>query len=287
MEINQGQRSFNINNAPNKLPNLGKFLFLGIILLMLFFLLSKSLFFTIEPGQKGVKFKRLGGGIDKENVYDQGFHMKAPWDEMYIYDVKINEAFEKMEVLSKNGLNIDVELSYRYRPIPNRIGYLHDNVGKDYIETIIKPEIRSATREVIGQYLPEELYSTKREAIQIEIFEKTRKACEAKDIILDAVLIRSVQLPDNLKKSIEMKLQEEQQSLQYEFKLVKERKEAERKIIEAKAKAEANRILNASLSSNILKDKGIEATMELAKSPNSKVVVVGGSDGLPLILNDK
>jgi len=155
------------------------------------------------------------------------------------------------------------------------------------VDRIINPEIRSATREVIGQYLPEELYSTKREAIQIEIFEKTRKAIEAKDLELDAILIRSVQLPEKLKTAIEMKLEEEQQSFQYEFKLEKERKEAERKIIEANAKAEANRILNASLSDKILRDKGIEATLELAQSPNSKVVVVGGSgDGLPLILNN-
>ena len=130
------------------------------------------------------------------------------------------------------------------------------------------------------------MYSTKREAIQIEIFEQTKKAVENKYIVLDAVLIRSVQLPDNLKASIEQKLQEEQEALQYEFRLLKETKEAERKIIEAQAKADANRILNASLTSNILKDKGIEATIELSKSPNSKVIIVGdaGSGGLPLIL---
>jgi len=104
---------------------------------------------------------------------------------------------------------------------------------------------------------------------------------------LDAVLIRSVQLPDKLKEAIEFKLEEEQASFQYEFRLDKERKEAERKIIEARAKADANKILNASLTDKILKDKGIEATLELANSPNSKVIIVGGGkDGLPLILNN-
>ncbi len=281
--------SFNKNQAPPQLPNisLGKYLIPILIGLFLFLLLSNTTFLTIDPGEKGVLFKRFGGGLVKDKVYDQGFHVLWPWNTMYIYDTRIDEAFEGMDVLSKNGLNIEVELSYRFRPIGDRIGYLHNNVGKGYVDRIINPEIRSATREVIGQYLPEELYSTKREAIQIEIFEKTFAAIKKKDLELDAVLIRSVKLPAKLKAAIEMKLEEEQQSFQYEFKLEKERKEAERKIIEATAKAEANRILNASLSDKILRDKGIEATLELAQSPNTKVVIVGGGgDGLPLILNN-
>ena len=135
--------------------------------------------------------------------------------------------------------------------------------------------------------MPEELYSTKREAIQDEIFNSTKERMESRYLGLDAVLIRSVQLPEKLKAAIEFKLEEEQAAFQYEFRLDKERKEAERKIIEAQAKADANKILNASLTDKILKDKGIEATLELANSPNSKVVIVGsGKDGLPLILNN-
>ena len=274
-------------------PNLnqGKFMpmiilaFVGLILLVG---LSNSLFMTVDPGQKGILFKRFAGGLDKENIYDQGFHIIAPWNEMIVYDIRLQEAFEKMSVLSKNGLTIAVELSYRYQPQPDKVGYLHDDIGPTFLDRIIKPEIRSATREVIGKYLPEELYSTKREAIQDEIFQRTFENLAEKNLILDAVLIREVALPDNLKSAIEQKLQEEQLSFQYEFKLDRERKEAERKIIEAQAKAESNRILNASLTSNILKDKGIEATLELAKSTNSKVVVVGSPEngGLPLILGN-
>lgn len=249
--------------------------------------LSNSIFITIDPGQKGVLFKRFGGGLDKEAVYGQGFHVIAPWNKMYVYDIKINESFEEMDVLSKNGLSIKVELSYRYNPQPSQIGFLHDEIGPAYVERIIKPEIRSATREVIGKYLPEELYSTKREAIQDEIETQTKTAVNAKHVNIDAVLIRSVQLPEKLKAAIEQKLEEEQLAFQYDFLLDRERKEAERKVIEAQAKADANRILNASLTDKILQDKGIEATLELAKSPNSKIVVVGGGDeGLPLILGN-
>ncbi len=279
------QKKANIPNLPS--GNFVKYLIYGFLLLMLFSILTKSVFVTIPPGHRGVLFERFGGGVVTDKVYDEGFNIVAPWNTMDIYDVRINEGFEKMDVLSKNGLSIAVELSYRYNPATNSLGLLHKNIGKGYVERIINPEIRSATREVIGKYLPEELYSTKREAIQDEIYQTTKKAIEAKFVNLDAVLIRSVELPVTLKDAIEQKLKEEQLSFQYEFKLDRERKEAERKIIEAQAKADANRILNASLTDKILQDKGIEATLELAQSPNSKVVIVGGEGGgLPLILNN-
>ena len=277
-------RNSNRGEFPGKLVKYGVY---GFLLLMLMIILSSTTFITIPPGEKGVLFKRFAGGIDKEKVYNQGFQIVAPWNDLIVYDVRTNEDFEKMEVLSKNGLTILVELSFRYMPLPDKIGYLHDEIGPSYLERILKPEIRSATREVIGKYLPEELYSTKREAIQDEIFQRTAKAAKDKYIELDAVLIREVALPDKLKAAIEQKLEEEQLAFQYEFKLDRERKEAERKIIEAQAKADANRILNASLTDKILQDKGIEATLELANSPNSKVVIVGSGDGgLPLILNN-
>ena len=277
----------NERKNPFEKINLVKYIIFGFIAFFLFVILTNTTFITISPGQKGVKFKRFAGGLQKEHIYEQGFHIVMPWDDMIIYDVRINEAFETMDVLSKNGLSITVELSYRYRPDPAKIGYLHDEIGKDYANRILKPEIRSATREIIGKYLPEELYSSKREAIQDEIFKTTNDAVGPKYIILDAILIRSVQLPQKLKAAIEQKLEEEQLAFQYEFRLVKERKEAERRIIEAQAKADANRILSASLNDKILRDKGIEATMKLANSPNSKVVIIGSAkDGLPLILNN-
>ena len=275
------------NNRPNqgKLITTGIFVFAIFLIILIF---SNATFLTIDPGHKGVLFARFGGGIKKDKIYSQGFHVVAPWNSMIIYDVRLQESYEKMSVLSKNGLTIQVDLSYRYQALDNKIGYLHDQIGKDYHKRIVIPEIRSATREVIGKYLPEELYSTKREAIQDEIFNITKESIGEKHINLDAVLIREVELPEKLKAAIETKLEEEQLAFQYEFRLERERKESERKIIEAQAKAEANRILNASLSENILRDKGIEATLTLANSQNAKVIVVGGSggDGLPLILNN-
>ncbi len=260
---------------------------LGFVAFVFVVSLSNSLFITIDPGEKGVLFRRFGGGLDTEKIFGQGFHVIAPWNRMYVYDVRTNEAFEQMAVLSKNGLTIKVDLSYRFQPASSKIGLIHDQIGPNYQSKIIIPEIRSATREVIGKYLPEELYSTKREAIQDEIFQRTLKTVSEKNIEIDAILIREVTLPETLQAAIERKLKEEQSSLEYKYRLEKERKEAERKVIEAQAKADANKILNASLTDKILQDKGIEATLELANSPNSKVVIVGSGDqGLPLILGN-
>jgi regulator of protease activity HflC (stomatin/prohibitin superfamily) len=254
----------------------------GLIFLVLF---GSSMFYTIEPGEKGVLFEKFSGGLDKETIYGQGFHIIAPWNTMHVYDVKVQETFEKMEVLSKNGLSIRIDLSFRYNPFIDKIGFLHDEIGRDYLERIIKPEIRSVTREVIGNYLPEELYSTKREAIEDEIESLTRIKVEAKYLFLDAILIRDVTLPQTLRAGIEKKLVQEQEALEYEFKIAKARKEAERKEIEAKGIAKFQRIVNQTITPQLLKWKGVEATQEISKSTNSKVIVIGNGDGdLPIIL---
>ena len=274
-----GQQEIN----PKKATLLLTIAFLGILTV----LFSSRLFYTIPQGFEGYIFHTFGNGLDKENVKGQGFHLKLPWDNLIRYDVRIQEDMSTMEVLAENGLTIAMELSYRYNPMAGKAGYIEENIGANYQEKIIIPEIRSVSREVIGEYLPEELYSTKRETIEDEIFEKTQLALNAKFINLDAVLIRDVTLPQTLQDAIEKKLKQEQETLEYDFKIEKAEKEAQRQRIEAQGKADANDILNASLTDNVLRDKGIEATIKLSESPNSKVVVVGsGKDGLPLILGN-
>jgi len=280
--MSNGTYKINPNFNPN---NLLKYLPVLVVILVVFFALTNTTFLTLQPGEAGVLFKRFGDGINKDKIYGQGFHVVAPWNRMIIYDVRIQENLERMQVLSKNGLTINCDLSYRYQPVSEKIGYLHEEIGVNYHKNIIIPEIRSATREVIGKYLPDELYSTKRDAIQSEIFESTKIACAKKNIILDAVLIREVKLPESLQKSIETKLNQEQESLAYEFKLDKARQEADRQRIEAEGKAKANKIISNSLTDKILQEKGIEATLKLAESNNAKTVIIGSSEGgMPLIL---
>jgi len=240
---------------------------------------------TVESGQAGVMFRLLGGGVDTERTYGEGFHFINPLNDMYIYDVRQQEVAESMAVLSSNGLEISLDVSIWYQPIYDQLGFLHKEKGQNYLNTIVRPAIRSATRSVIGRYTPEQIYSSKRDAIQEEIFIETKTILDKQFVQLNEVLVRDVTLPPTIKTAIEKKLKQEQESLEYEFKLTKEKKEAERRRIDAEGKANANRILNASLTSNILKEKGIEATLKLAESPNAKVVIIGNSkDGMPIIL---
>jgi len=250
-------------------------------------ILSNSTFLTIKTGETGVLFKKFSGGLEKDIVYGQGFHVVAPWNTMFIYNVKEQTAEEKMNVLDKNGLSIAVDVTVRFNPFQNRIGYVHERFGKGYIQTLVIPEVRSAVRQVMGRYSAEEIYSTKRQEVETSIINEAETTLSSEDnnIKMNALLIREVILPVNIKNAIELKLGQEQESLAYEFKLSKELKEAERKKIAAEGEATANRIINSSLTPELLKMRGIEATLELSKSPNSKTIIIGsGKDGMPLIL---
>ncbi len=257
------------------------------ILIALIILISKSAI-TIGSGEAGVLYKTFGGGVvTDEPPLGEGFHIVAPWNKVYIYEVRQQEVFEKMQVLSSNGLEIKLDASAWFEPKRESLGKLHQEKGEAYVQRVLLPTIRSAARSVVGRYTPEQLYSSKRDAIQAEIFEETKKIVDGQYIQLNEILVRDVTLPATIKEAIERKLKQEQESLEYEFRLVTAQKEAEKVRIEAQGKADANQILSASLTDKILKDKGIDATLELSKSPNAKVVVVGsGGDGLPLILGN-
>lgn len=244
---------------------------------------------TIDAGEAGVLWKRFGGGVVTEKEpYGEGFHIVAPWNKIIKYEVRQQELYEKMKVLSSNGLDILLECSAWYRPQYKSLGKLHKEKGEKYIDRVIKPSLRSAARSVVGRYTPEQLYSSKRDVIQKEIFEETKKILDDQYVELVQVLVRDVTLPPTIKDAIERKLKQEQESLEYEFRIEKAEKEAERQRIEAKGKADANRILSASLTDKILQDKGIEATLKLSNSSNSKVVVIGsGKSGMPIILGNQ
>lgn len=257
----------------------------AVVSLVIIVIMRTTMFINVDAGYNAVIFRPFSGGLDKENTLGQGFHVIAPWNKVYKYDTRIQEQTEEMDVLAENGLNIHIDLSFRFRALPQQVGYLHEEIGTEYAQKIVMPEIRSATRKVIGKYLPEELYSTKREAIQTEIYEQTESSLKPKHIHLDAILIRSVQLPAMIKTAIERKLEQQQQRDEYEFRIQKETKEAERKQIEAGGIKAFQDIVSDGISDRYLKWKGIEATQVLANSPNSKIVIIGSGDGgLPIIL---
>ena len=271
---------------PVKQGRLSTTLIFGAIIFIAILIFSSATFLTIESGERGVLFKRFGAGLITDKIYSPGFHVVAPWNKMFVYDVREKQLEETMTVLSSNGLNIALDATVRVNPAYDQIGFLHEKFGKNYMETLVKAEVRSSVRKIIGRFTPEELYSTRRDEVQTQIEEELKNTLSGNYVELRAVLIRDIQLPEKVRTAIEDKIEAEQLALKYEYILDQERKEAERKTIEAQAKADANRILNASLTDKILKDKGIEATIELSKSQNSKVIVVGGdgNGGLPLIL---
>jgi len=265
------------------LPNVGLPIILLSLLLIVF--ISRSSV-NIGSGEAGVLFKTLGGGVVTDSPpKGEGFKIIAPWNRIVIYNVKQQEVLESMQVLSSNGLEISLDVSVLYQPVYNDLGLLHQTKGENYLNSVLLPNIRAVARSVVGRYTPEQLYSTKRDAIQNEIYEETQKVVENQHIQVNAVLVRDVSLPPAIKEGIERKLIQEQESLEYEFRLEKAKQEAEKQRIDAEGKARANRILGASITKMILKEKGIEATKALSTSPNAKVIVIGsGEDGMPLIL---
>ncbi len=239
---------------------------------------------TIVSGEAGVRYSPFGG-TDLSQTYGEGLNVHAPWVNVIKYDVRVQEKLEDMTVLSSNGLNIGMDVSVRWRPEAEKLPELHTTYGRQYYTKLIQPELRSAAREVVGQFTPEELYSTRRAELQGMIEQQMMSAVQGRFVLIDAVRIRDLELPQQIQAAIQNKLEEEQEAERYEFTIQKERLEAERKKIEAQGEAEYQRIITASLTQQFLRFKGIEATQQLANSPNSKTVIVGGGrDGLPLIL---
>lgn len=256
-----------------------------VVVLIVLLLFGGRMFFIIEAGERGIIFRPYTSGLDTENVYGEGFHIIAPWNELYVYNVREQQREETMDVLDKNGLSINTDVTVRFNPVHSEIGLLHQQFGENYINVLVVPEVRSTVRQVAGRYTAEEIYSTKRAEVEQTIKEETRNVLGQNYIEMRALLIRSINLPDQIKGAIESKLQQEQEALAYEFRLQREESEAERRRIEAEGIANFNRIISESLTDRILQQRGIDATLELAKSSNSKVVVIGsGEDGMPLIL---
>lgn len=260
---------------------------IGVALLLVILSISNSIFFTVQSGERAVMFRKFSGGLDKNNIIGPGFNFKSPWNDVYIYDVTENQIEEPMDVLDKNGLNINVDVTLRFHPVYDSIGEIYETFQKDYVTRLVIPEVRSTVRQVMGRYTAEEIYSTRRPEVEGAIKTETEEILGAagNNIVMRALLIRSIKLPEQIRAAIENKLTQEQEALAYQFRLDKEKSEAERKRIAAEGEAAANKIINSSLTDELLKMRGIEATTDLAQSPNAKTIVIGsGKSGLPLIL---
>lgn len=254
---------------------------------VLLVIIVSGMLVRIDPGHAAIVFKPFGSGLQKDQVYSAGYQVVMPWNDMIIYDVREQKSEENMDVLDKSGLSVSVDISVRFRPLSSKIGYLHADIGKGYQGILVAPEVRSSVRQVAGRYTAEEIYSTRRQEVEEAIINETAEVLKKNNIQMTALLIRSIQLPTEIKNAIEQKLKAEQQALQMKFVLEKETQIADQKRIAAQGESDANSIINSSLTDELLRMRGIEATIQLSNSPNAKVVVVGsGKDGLPLILGN-
>lgn len=271
---------------PNLTRAAMRFAVFGIIFVVVAAMAGGCMTTSIGSGQGAVKYS-VFGGTDVDSKFGEGIQVHAPWVTLYKYDLRVQESLEVVNALSSNGLSIGMDASIRWRARGDDVADLHVTYGVDYYRKLVQPELRSAVREIVGQFTPEELYSSRRTELQELIFERVRSVVEPKFVDVTAILIRDISLPEQIKLAIENKLKEEQEAERYEFTIVKERLEAQRKQIEATGEAEYQRIITASLTNQFLRFKGIEATQLLANSTNAKTVIIGGgADGLPLILGN-
>jgi regulator of protease activity HflC (stomatin/prohibitin superfamily) len=259
--------------------------------ILLLFLLSFFLIFfferiviSVHPGELGVLWRWLGGGTQIDTVYREGAHVILPFNRMYVYNVRKQTFSDTIDVLTVDGLTVKVRYSVRYYLDKDTLPLLHQRVGPDFVSVVVRQEVRSVMRMVFGQYKPEEIYATQK-AIQERISVLSKTHLEARFVALDDVPIESITLPGKISEAIETKLAQQQVEQEYVYRISIATKEADRKRIESAGIKVYNDTVNSSLTPSVLAWHGILATQELAKSPNTKVVVVGSSkNGLPLIL---
>ncbi|WP_439542280.1 prohibitin family protein [Hyphomicrobium sp.] len=265
--------------------------------------LAPRIFITIPSGHGGILWLRFFGGTQaSQQALGEGLHVIPPWDHIFIYDMRVQEHDQAYEVIAREGLQVTVRSSFRWHLNPATLPRLHKTIGPNYLNVLLVPEVGSVLRERISQYEIEELFSSRRTQIQGEILQAVAREMPGESVnriginvddhdgedfvIMTDILLKDVTLPFRLRSAIERKLEQAQISQEYGFRIQRERLESERKQIEAQGIQAFQQTVQAGISEAYLKWRGIEATLQLAASPNAKVVIVGGgSQGLPLILN--
>jgi prohibitin 2 len=278
---------------------------------------------TVPSGRVGVLWKRFNGFdvycwcfvgrgtlLDPRELRNEGLHIIAPWDRLFLYDLRLQSQSETINAISKDGVSVTAQINVRYQLQHHSVGVLHKFIGPGYLETVVGPEIGSQGREVISQYTAQRVY-TSRDAIQEQIRENTQKSLgpnldklvqiaamdqpdpkhyndflEGSIQILDT-LVLSIELPPAIVSAINRQTEQFYLIQEYKFRVEREAQESNRKQIEANGIAAFQRTVSQGISDSYLRWRGIEATLALAQSPNAKIVVIGtGKDGLPIILGN-
>lgn len=227
-------------------------------------------------------------GVVRPTSLKSGIHLVNPLARVVKMSIKTEELKEVMEVPSKEGLTMELEISVLYHLDPEKAPEIYRTIGPSFVEVLLQPQFRSVVRGVTASSEAKALYTSERQQLAETIARDLRELVGERGMAVESTPLRRLTLPERLAAAIEEKLSAEQESQRMEFVLTKEKQEAERKRIEASGVADFQRIVSQGISEQLLKWKGIEATVEVAKSPNAKVVIVGaGKDGLPLILGSQ
>jgi regulator of protease activity HflC (stomatin/prohibitin superfamily) len=273
--------------------------------------LAPFMLVTVPSGYVGVLWKRFGGGtvLDPHKLKAEGMRITLPWNVVFLYDLRLQSATETYNAISRDGISLTATINIRFRLKRDSVPQLHQSIGPDYIQALIVPEIGNRMREVISEYTAEDVYSTKRAEVQ----DKIRKLAESSlgekmmeggvgeegdenapyrvplysMLNLIDTLILGIELPSAIVTAIDRKIEQYYISEEYKFRVAREIRESERKKIEAEGISEFQKIVSQGISDSYLRWRGIEATLQLAQSSNSKIVIMGGGkDGLPIILGN-
>jgi len=260
---------------------------LGLLVTLTFIFFFNNIVISIHSGEGGILYRRFTSGTDTDYIYPEKLHFIWPWDVMTVYQVRTQAINHELVVLTNLGLPITLKLSTRFHPDYEMLGFLHQKVGPDYVNRIVIPQIESVLRKKIGELTAEDIYANK-EGVLNKIMWLAVEETSRNYVVVEDIIIRTIELPDVIKTAIENKLVEEQKLATYEFGLQIEKKEAERKGIEAEGIKNYQDTISKTLSDKLIKWQGVNATLELSKSPNSKVVIIGsGKEGLPIILGNQ
>jgi len=278
---------------------------------------------TVQSGQVGVLWRRFfgfdaycwcfagrGTALDPREIREEGLHIIWPWDKLFIYNLRLQSATQTYNAISKDGVSVNAQINVRFQLSHNSVGVLQKFIGPDYLQLIVSPEIGSQARSVISQYSAQEVY-TSREAIQEKIRDNSQKslgahlnklvqpeAMEELDPkhytdylqgsiqILDT-LVLGIELPPEIVAAINRQTEQYYMIQEYRFRVAREAEESKRKQIEANGITAFQQTVSQGISESYLRWRGIEATLALAQSPNSKIVIIGSNkDGLPIILGN-
>ena len=280
-----------------------------VIYLMLVTLVAVVLFpyaaVTVPSGHAGVLWKRFGGGtvLDPRQIREEGLHLIWPWNELFLYDLRLQSVTETYNAISSDGVSLSSTMNIRFRLQRAAAPVIHQALGPNYLQLLVRPGIGSLTREVMAQYTAEQVYSTARQEIQDKIRSLSQDRLSEKmmeregdepyrvslsdTVILYDTLVYGIELPVLVVNAINRKIEQYYISEEYKFRVERERRESERKKIEAEGIREFQQIVGQGISDSYLRWRGIEATLQLSQSTNSKVVIIGSAkDGLPLILGN-